>query len=64
MLAFFSQNAIASKLPTCHDWLEDPRAVVGGVGEKAVRSLLEYAQKVADRALPPDRDAIKKVSAL
>lgn len=53
-------NAIQSKLQTAHDWLEDPEALVGGIGEKSLRHILEYANRIADRSLPPDRDAIKK----
>ena len=41
--------------------MEDPTAVVGGVGEKSLRAILDYALKVAERALPPDRDAIRKM---
>ncbi|KAI1289160.1 Vinculin [Halotydeus destructor] len=55
-----AQNAINGKLQTAHDWLEDPTALVGGIGEKSIRHILEYANKVAERALPPDRDAIRK----
>jgi len=53
-------NAIQSKLQTAHDWLEDPEALVGGIGEKSLRHILEYANRIADRSLPQDRDAIKK----
>ncbi|CAG2100408.1 unnamed protein product, partial [Medioppia subpectinata] len=56
-----AQNAIIGLLRTAHDWLEDPTAVIGGVGEKSLRSILDYALKVAERALPPDRDAIRKM---
>ncbi|RWS26551.1 vinculin-like protein, partial [Leptotrombidium deliense] len=55
-----AQNAINGKLQTAHDWIEDPMAVTGGIGEKSVRHILEYAQRIADRALPPDREAIRK----
>lgn len=56
-----AQNAIAGKLQSAHDWLEDPTAVTGGVGEKSVRHILEYAKRVADRSLPADADAIRKL---
>ncbi|RWS23303.1 vinculin-like protein [Leptotrombidium deliense] len=55
-----AQNAINGNLQTAHDWIEDPMAVTGGIGEKSVRHILEYAQRIADRALPPDREAIHK----
>uniref|UniRef100_A0A2R5LHL7 Vinculin n=1 Tax=Ornithodoros turicata TaxID=34597 RepID=A0A2R5LHL7_9ACAR len=56
-----AQNAISGKLQSCHDWLEDPTAVTGGVGEKSVRHILDYAKRVADRSLPADADAIRKL---
>ena len=34
----------------------------GGVGEKSLRSVLELAGRVADRAAPQDRDAIHKMA--
>ncbi|XP_035220262.1 vinculin-like [Stegodyphus dumicola] len=56
-----AQNAMDGKLEAAHDWLEDPTTVVGGVGEKALRLILEYAERVADRCLPPDNSAIQKM---
>ncbi|KAL0277136.1 UNVERIFIED_CONTAM: hypothetical protein PYX00_004521 [Menopon gallinae] len=55
------QNAIQGKMRTAHDWLEDPLALRGGVGEKSVRQILEHASKVAERSLPQDRDCIRKM---
>ena len=55
-----AQNAISSKLQAAFDWLEDPDSLVGGLGEKSLRHILEYANRIADRSLPADRDAIKK----
>lgn len=57
-----AQNAIISKLSSAHDWLEDPTAVSGGVGEKSVRSILDNARKIAELAQPDDRDAIRKLA--
>lgn len=56
-----AQNAISGKIQSAHDWLEDPTAVTGGVGEKSLRHILEYAKRVADRSLPADSDAIRKL---
>ncbi|XP_037528019.1 vinculin isoform X1 [Rhipicephalus sanguineus] len=56
-----AQNAIAGKIQSAHDWLEDPMAVTGGVGEKSLRHILDYAKRVADRSLPADGDAIRKL---
>ncbi|GFS83329.1 vinculin [Nephila pilipes] len=56
-----AQNAIDGKLAAAHDWLEDPTTVVGGVGEKSLRYILDYALRVAERCLPPDNAAIRKM---
>jgi vinculin len=36
-------------------------ALRGGVGEKSVRQILEHSQRVSERALPGDAEAIKKL---
>ncbi|XP_076339142.1 vinculin-like isoform X2 [Tachypleus tridentatus] len=54
-------NALDGKIQASHDWLEDPSAVTGGVGEKSLRHILGYAQRVAERSLPPDHNTIKKM---
>ncbi|XP_047738829.1 uncharacterized protein LOC108675664 [Hyalella azteca] len=41
---------------------KDPKALRGGVGEKSLRQMLELARRVADRALPPDGDVIRKLA--
>lgn len=53
-------GAMTSKIQAAHDWLEDPYAPDGGIGEKSLRQILEHAERIADRALPDDRDAIRK----
>jgi vinculin len=53
-------GAMTSKIQSAHDWLEDPFAPNGGIGEKSLRQILEHAERIADRALPDDRDLIKK----
>ncbi|XP_057657263.1 vinculin isoform X5 [Diorhabda carinulata] len=55
------QNAIVNKINAANDWLFDPTAVRGGVGEKSLRQIIDAAQKVADRCLPQDAHAIKKI---
>ncbi|KAK6639942.1 hypothetical protein RUM43_008219 [Polyplax serrata] len=55
------QNAIQGKMRAAYDWLEDPLALRGGVGEKSVRQILDHAMKVAERSLPQDRDNILKL---
>ncbi|XP_003746107.1 vinculin [Galendromus occidentalis] len=54
------QNAIQGRIQYAHDWLEDPTAMPGGVGEKSIRYILDYARRIAERALPADRNAILK----
>ncbi|XP_056639646.1 vinculin isoform X8 [Diorhabda sublineata] len=55
------QNAIVNKINAANDWLFDPTAVRGGVGEKSLRQIIDAAQKVADRCLPQDAHSIKKI---
>lgn len=54
-------NALESKLQAAIDWLEDPNALRGGVGEKSIRQIIELAERVADRALPDDQKALRKL---
>ncbi|XP_014239682.1 vinculin isoform X2 [Cimex lectularius] len=56
-----ANNAIQSKFKTAKDFLEDPFAMRGGVGEKAVRQIVEHSYAVADRAMPADRDNINRL---
>ncbi|XP_035701560.1 vinculin isoform X3 [Folsomia candida] len=55
-------QVIDSKMTAAYDWLRDPRALRGGVGEKSVRGILDAAMKVSDRCLPQDRDPIRKMT--
>ncbi|KAG5887305.1 hypothetical protein JTB14_006450 [Gonioctena quinquepunctata] len=55
------QNAIANKTNAANDWLFDPNAVRGGVGEKSLRQIIDAAQKVAERCLPQDAQTINKI---
>lgn len=54
-------NALESKMQAAIDWLEDPTALRGGVGEKSIRQIIELAEKVAERALPDDQKALRKL---
>ncbi|XP_059491321.1 vinculin isoform X2 [Neocloeon triangulifer] len=56
-----AQNAIDSKMQAAHDWLGDPLALQGGIGEKSVRQILDHAHKVADRSLPGDANDVRKL---
>jgi vinculin len=56
------QAVIESKLQLAYDWLKDPTALLGGVGEKSVRNILDQALKVADRSLPLDSNHLRKLS--
>ncbi|XP_060534298.1 vinculin isoform X5 [Cylas formicarius] len=55
------QNAIQNKINAANDWLLDPNAVRGGVGEKSLRQIIEDAEKVAQRCLPHDANVINKL---
>ncbi|XP_076450557.1 vinculin-like isoform X8 [Babylonia areolata] len=55
------QNAIEGKMQSAQDWLQDPAALVGSAGDKALRQILDDARKVADRCTNrQERDAIMK----
>ncbi|KAK7099446.1 vinculin-like isoform X1 [Littorina saxatilis] len=55
------QNAIEGKMKHAQDWLQDPSALVGSAGDKALRQILDDARKIADRCTNRgDRDAIMK----
>lgn len=53
-------SAIESLLQAALDWLNDPRALRGGVGEKSLRRILEYMEKMSERALPDDGFQIRR----
>lgn len=36
--------------------------MLGGVGEKSLRYILEYSQRVAEKCLPTDSNAIQKMA--
>ncbi|XP_059621723.1 vinculin [Phlebotomus argentipes] len=55
-------NAIRNKMEQANDWLANPYALRGGVGEKALRQIVENALKIADRCLPQHASAIRKIA--
>lgn len=56
-----AQCAIEGKLQQASDWLQDPAALVGSAGDKALHQILEDARKIAERCSnPSERDAILK----
>uniref|UniRef100_A0A0N4Z3B8 Vinculin n=1 Tax=Parastrongyloides trichosuri TaxID=131310 RepID=A0A0N4Z3B8_PARTI len=61
-------SAAQSLLTAALDWLGDPRARPGAVGEKAIRRICDYAEKIATRSLPEDayniRHAIGNITSL
>lgn len=52
-------SAAQSLLTAALDWLADPRGRSGAVGEKAIRRICDYAEKIAARSLPEDQYAIR-----
>lgn len=55
-------NAILNKVGLANDWLANPYALKGGVGEKALRQIIENAHEVAERCLPQDSIPISKMA--
>lgn len=55
-------NAINNKMEQANDWLKNPYALRGGVGEKALRQIIENANRVADRCLPNYANVIRKLT--
>jgi len=53
---------IDSKMQPAMDWLRDPEAVQGGMGEKSLRNILDMTQKVAERSLPIDADHLRRLA--
>jgi len=54
-------QALDSKLQAAIDWLEDPHARGGGIGEKSIRQIIELAERVAEHSLPDDQRALRKL---
>ncbi|CAJ0579773.1 unnamed protein product, partial [Mesorhabditis spiculigera] len=55
-------SAAKSLLAAALEWLADPRGVPGSVGEKAIRRICEYAERIATRALPEDAYVIQRAT--
>lgn len=53
-------SAAQSLLTAALDWLGDARGRPGSVGEKAIRRIVDYAERIAFRALPEDARTIKR----
>jgi vinculin len=54
------QSAIRTKMEAAKDWLKNPYALKGGIGEKALRQIIENAYIIADSSLPSDAYRIRK----
>lgn len=55
-------NAINNKSELAHDWLNNPYALRGGVGEKALRQIIDYATDISERCLPQDAYPIRRLA--
>lgn len=55
-------NVINNKMEAANDWLKNPYALRGGVGEKALRQIVDNGLKVADRCLPQDSHLIRRLA--
>ncbi|GMT24205.1 hypothetical protein PFISCL1PPCAC_15502 [Pristionchus fissidentatus] len=51
-------SAAKSLLTAALDWLADPKARPGSVGEKSIRRICDYSERIGGRALPEDATAI------
>ncbi|XP_013115567.1 vinculin [Stomoxys calcitrans] len=55
-------NAINTKAELANDWLNNPYALRGGVGEKALRQIIENANEISERCLPQDSYPIRRTA--
>ncbi|XP_046801551.1 vinculin isoform X3 [Lucilia cuprina] len=55
-------NAINTKAELANDWLNNPYALRGGVGEKALRQIIENANEISERCLPQDSYPIRRLA--
>lgn len=55
-------SAAQSLLTAALDWLADPRGRPGAVGEKAIRRIVDYSERIAARALPEDARLIRRAA--
>nr|Q17162.1 RecName: Full=Vinculin [Brugia malayi]AAB96842.1 vinculin [Brugia malayi] len=52
-------SAAQSLLTSALDWLADSRGRAGATGEKAIRRIVDYSERIAARALPEDARLIR-----
>ncbi|XP_054727392.1 vinculin [Anastrepha obliqua] len=55
-------NAINNKSELANDWLSNPYALKGGVGEKALRQIIDNANEISERCLPQDAYPIRRMA--
>ncbi|XP_018800788.1 PREDICTED: vinculin [Bactrocera latifrons] len=55
-------NAINNKSELANDWLSNPYALKGGVGEKALRQIIDNANEISERCLPQDAYPIRRLA--
>ncbi|EDW86230.1 uncharacterized protein Dwil_GK16959 [Drosophila willistoni] len=55
-------NAINNKMELANEWLSNPYALRGGVGEKALRQVIDNANEISERCLPQDSYPIRKLA--
>ncbi|XP_065366431.1 vinculin [Calliphora vicina] len=55
-------NAVNTKAELANDWLNNPYALRGGVGEKALRQIIENANEISERCLPQDSYPIRRLA--
>ncbi|XP_077978237.1 vinculin-like isoform X4 [Glandiceps talaboti] len=57
-----AQAGIHGKLDLARDWLNNPNAEPGGIGERSIPGIVEEARKIASRLDGPERDEIVRVA--
>ncbi|XP_037933201.1 vinculin-like [Teleopsis dalmanni] len=55
-------NAINNKAELANEWLGNPYALRGGVGEKALRQIIDNANEISERCLPQDSYPVRKLA--
>jgi len=54
-------SGIEGKMQQALDWLRDPTAMQGGIGEKALRSIIDMAGRLAEKSLPLDAEHLRRL---
>ncbi|KAH7706796.1 vinculin [Aphelenchoides avenae] len=56
----FKKSGQQSLREAALEWLSDPRGRPGDIGERSIRRICEWGEKLASRSLPDDQNAIRQ----